>query len=125
MENDYAHLRSLELLFSIPNDSKTWYLYQVLQESMIIPDEKHYTILYLCSSESSAIQHFKEIVSKLKENVRISSEKSDVIEANLQQHKIMFYNSSKCRLEKIYVMSIGKLKQGFDGYRISEVRFLD
>lgn len=55
----------------------------------------------------------------------ISSEKSDVIEANLQQHKIMFYNSSKCRLEKIYVMSIGKLKQGFDGYRILEVRFLD
>lgn len=125
MTNDFANFKNLELLFSIPDHSETWHLYHILRSSMLIPDDKHFTILYLCSCEQSAIQNFKYIKYNLNENVEISHQKSYIKECNLKEHKIIFYNSAKNRLEEIYVFSIRKLKQGFDGYRISEVRFLD
>ena len=96
--------------------------YYTLNSAMKIPPER-YTILYLCPNIKEVVRCFNHLVAYYTENCYISNNKIEIIGKDLNHKRIIFHNSAKDREELIYIFPLRKLKQGFDGYRISEVRF--
>lgn len=118
---EYFQLDKLRTLFSI--DDYVYKLYNILKASMIIPDEKNFTILYLCPNSKEAKNAYKHSIERCKELEYLSDHKSKIISKNIQQNIIYFYNSFKNRQEKILIVPLMKLESGFDGYRISQIIF--
>lgn len=117
---EYLELDEIRTLFKI--DDKVWQYYNTLKKSVLIPPEKH-TILYLCPNIKEVVKCFNSLIEYYKEDCYISNNKSKIVEKNRNGNLIIFYNSAKDREELIYIIPLRKLKQGFEGYRISEIRF--
>lgn len=117
---DYIKLDRLRTLFKTEDD--VFDNYYKLELAMKIPPER-YTILYLCPNIKEVVRCFNNLVAYYRKNCYILNNKSEIIGKDLNHKRIIFYNSAKDREELIYIFPLEKLKKGFDGYRISEVRF--
>ena len=95
---EYLKLDKLRTLFNI--DDHIFKLYNTLKNSMIIPDDKYFTILYLCPNLKESERAYKVSIKRCKE-----------------------LESLKDRQEKILIVPLKKLESGFDGYRISQIIF--
>ncbi len=118
---EYLKLDKLRTLFNI--DDHIFKLYNTLKNSMIIPDDKYFTILYLCPNLKESERAYKVSIKRCKELEYVSNQKSKIISNNMHQKIIYFYNSLKDRQEKILIVPLKKLESGFDGYRISQIIF--
>lgn len=117
---DYIKLDKLRSLLEIEDDVFTYYY--ILERATEVKPER-YTILYLCPNIKEVVRCFNYLVDYYTEDCYISNNKSEIIAKDLNHKRIIFYNSSKDREELIYIFPLKKLKQGFDDYRISEIRF--
>lgn len=118
---EYFQLDKLRTLFKI--DDYIYKLYNTLKVSMIIPDEKYFTILYLCPNSKEVKNAYKCSIERCKQLEYLSDYKSKIISKDIQQNVIYFYNSFKNRQEKILIFPLKKIESGFDGYRISQIIF--
>lgn len=117
---EYLELDKIRTLFKI--DNRIWRYYNILNQSMTIPPER-YTILYLCPNIKEVAKCFNNLVEYYKKQCYTSNNKSEIIGKDLNHKRIIFYNSYKDREEVIYIFPLRKIKSGFDGYRLSEIRF--
>lgn len=118
---EYLELDKIRTLFKM--DNRVWKYYNTLKQSMLVPPER-YTILYLCPNIKEMEKCFNTLIKYYEKDCYLSNDKSYFIAKDLRQHKnIIFYNSFKDREQVIYIFPLSKIKSGFDGYRISEIRF--
>lgn len=116
----YLELDKIKTLFNM--DDRIWEYYNILNQAMVIPPER-YTILYLCPNIKEVVNCFNTLVNYYEEDCYLSDNKSYFIGKDFRHKRIIFYNSFKNRKQVIYIFPLSKIKTGFDGYRISEIRF--
>ena len=117
---EYLELDKIRILFE--TDDKIWDYYNILKQSMVMSPER-YTILYLCPNIKEVVKCFNTLVNCYEEDCYLSDSKSYFIGKDLRHKRIIFYNSFKNREQLIYIFPLNKIKHGFDGHRISEIRF--
>lgn len=113
--NNYEKLYKLDFLFK--TEDNIFKLYNLIKNSMKSQPDV-YTTLYLCENSREVGRCFNHLAKEL--------EKYDfTIDSVLSINRaiIRFYNNIKFRDEKILIIPIESIEHGFDGYRISKVRF--